>query len=241
MAQSGSLKALFPRPRGEGLEAVLVNTAGGITGGDRFRVDATAGTGTRLTLTSQAAERAYRAVPGAAGRMETRLQVDPGARLDWLPQETILYDGCNYDRRLDVDMAPDARLLLVEPLVFGRAAMGEVLSDARFTDRIEVRRADVPLYLDRIVLDGDIAARLARPFTANGAGAMATLLFAAPEAEAQLAPLRALLPETGGASLLGPDLLVARILATDSFELRRSLVPALTRLTGHDLPRPWMM
>ncbi|MEY8837825.1 urease accessory protein UreD, partial [Cribrihabitans sp. XS_ASV171] len=149
--------------------------------------------------------------------------------------------GCNLRRRLTVELADSATLLLCEPLVFGRAAMGETLRDATFDDRITVTRGGRPLFLDAMQVSGDIAAHLARPFTANGAGAFATLLLVRADAEGQLAPLRAMLPETGGASLLAPDILILRLLAGDGFELRRSLVPILRRLLKSDLPRPWMI
>ncbi|MFC3616197.1 urease accessory protein UreD [Lutimaribacter marinistellae] len=232
---------MFPRRDTDALQAVTVNTAGGITAGDRFTLDSRAEQGAALTLTTQAAERAYRATGTEAGRLDTQLSAGPNARLTWLPQETILFEGCNLRRRLHVDLAETAQLLLCEPLVFGRAAMGESLRAARFDDRITVTRAGAPLFLDAMRLDGDIAAHLARPFTGAGAGALATLLLVRPDAEGQLAPIRAMLPDTGGASLLAPDVLLLRLLAYDGFDLRRSLVPVLRRLLDSDLPRPWMI
>lgn len=237
--QSGSLKTLFPRPRGQALDAVLLNTAGGITGGDRFEIAATAGPDTQLTLTTQAAERAYKAQPGETGRMRTRLTVQDGARLDWLPQETILFDGARLDRRLSADLAGDARFLMVEPVIFGRHAMGETLTSGQFTDRIDIRRDGDLIFADRTALSGDIAAHLARPAIAGGAGAMAAVLLAAPEAETRLNAARATLPETGGVSLIRDDLLFARLLAPDGFTLRKSLLPLIAALTDTPLPRTW--
>lgn len=239
--QSGSMKLLFPRGADDELQAVLLNTAGGITGGDRFEIGARALPDSRLTLSTQAAERAYRARPGEVARLSTRLVVDAGARANWLPQETILYDGCALDRRLTAELAADATLLLAEPLVFGRAAMGEVLATGLFRDRIEIRRDGVPVFLDAFRLEGAISAHLARPHVAAGMGAMATLVLAAPAAAGHLDALRALMPATGGASLLADDLLVCRLLAPDSHLLRQSLVPALERLTGTALPKVWMI
>lgn len=240
LRQSGAYKALFPRPRDRALDATLVNTAGGLTGGDRFSATVEAGADSHLRVTTQAAERAYRAQPGEIGHVRNQGIVGAGARLDWLPQETILYDGSALRRELSVDLAPDARLLLVEPLVFGRVAMGEVLGQVFFRDRITVTRGGVPLYLDAVRFTGDVAAHLARPAVANGAGAMASLIYVAPDAEAHLAPLRALMPPTGGVSLLRPGLLVLRLLGADAYALRQVLVPALTRLTDDALPRSWM-
>ncbi len=241
LRQSGSLKVLFPRATGPALQAVLVNTAGGVTGGDRFRLNAVAGPGTELTLTTQACERAYRAQGAETGELHNHLAAGPGARINWLPQETLLFQGSALRRTLRVDLAGDARLLMAEPLVFGRAAMGERLTRARFHDRIEIRRDGALLYLDSLRLDGDVAAQMDRPALGAGAGAMATLIFAAPEAEAHLAPQRAMLPATAGASLVRDGVLAVRALAPDSFALRQVLIPILARLSGATLPRPWMI
>ena len=223
---------------------MLVNTAGGITGGDRFEIAAQVGAGARLILTSQTAERAYAAQPGEVGRLVTRLDVGPGGRLDWIPQETILFDTSALSRRLTVTLAPGATALVAEPLIFGRTAMGEEVRKGQFHDRIEIRRDGRPLYRDAMRLDGDIAARLDRPHAGGGARALASLVYVAPDAEAQLAAVRRALPGTGGASLIGDDVLALRLLAGDGFELRRSLIPILTRLmstSGGDLPKPWMI
>lgn len=240
LRQSGAAKALFPRGRPH-LEAILINSAGGITGGDRFRVEARAGSGSRLTLTTQAAERAYKAQPGEVGAVSTRLTVEAGARLDWLPQELILFQGAALERRLHVDLKGDARLLMVEPLIFGRRAMGEVVTRAVFRDRIGIDRDGRPLYRDGLRLEGDLARGLSKAATGCGAGAAASLVYVGPDAGAHLDPVRAALPDTGGASLLAPDVLVLRVLAEDGFHLRRALLPVLDRLSGDTLPTSWRL
>ena len=237
---SGSTKLLFPRAEAA-LQAVLLNTSGGVTGGDQFALEAEALPEAHLVLTTQAAERIYRALPGQPGVVDTRLRLGAGARLDWLPQETIFFDGAALDRALSVDMAGDARLLLCEPLIFGRHAMGERVRDLRYTDRIDIRRDGRLIWADRLALSGDAAARLAHPAVADGAEAMATVVLAAPGAATQVEALRGILPERAGVSALTPELVVIRMLAIDGFELRRHLCPILRRLSGADLPRPWMI
>lgn len=241
LRQSGAMKLILPRVFRPDLEAVIVNTAGGVTGGDRLQLDAAAGPGACLTLSTQAAERIYRAQPGEVGRVETRLTAAEGARMNWLPQETILFDHAALDRRLGVDLAANASLLMVETLVFGRAAMGEVLRAAHLRDRVRINRDGAPIYLDGIALDGDVQARLARPAIADGAGAVATLVFVSGQAEALLVPLRALLPAAAGATLLPGGVLVARLLAADSFDLRRAVIPALMLLNDGHLPLNWRL
>ena len=240
LRQSGALKALFPRPDSTALQAIMINTAGGLTGGDKFTLTASAGENTHLSLTTQAAERVYQAQPEQVATVNNRLFVSAGARLDWLPQETILFEASALKRRMHVELDGGASLLLVEPLVFGRAAMGEILANAHFSDQIDIRRQGQPVFLDAMTLRGDVTGHLAAPQIAANAGAMALIVYIDTDSEAKLVPLRALLPETAGASLIAPDLLVARILAIDSFELRQSLVPALRLLSNDALPRSWM-
>lgn len=232
---------MFPQTHRKDAEVILVNTAGGITGGDRFVLDITVQDGAKLTLTTQAAERAYRAQVGEVGDVRTQLTVRDGGCLHWLPQELILYDCCALHRRLEIALAPRARLLMVEPVVFGRAAMPEKLNDILFQDRIKIMRDGKPLYIDGMNLHGDATAHLARPAIANGAGAMASVVMVAPDAEAHLPALHSLLPDTAGASMLSDGVLVIRHLAKDSFELRRTLVPALEHLSNNTLPTSWRL
>ncbi|SDY12237.1 urease accessory protein UreD [Citreimonas salinaria] len=242
LSMSGCAKLLFPRPAGPALDAVLLNASGGVTGGDRLALEVRAGPGAAARMTTQAAERVYRApVSDAPGRVETALTVEAGAVLHWLPQETILFDGAALDRRLRIDMGGDARLIACEVLVFGRAAMGEVLRALRLRDRIDLRREGRLVFADRLRLEGDAAAALARAGVAGGAGAMASVLWAAPEAGARVDALRAALPATAGASALDSDLVFLRLLGRDGYALRKSLIPLLERLTETDLPRPWML
>lgn len=239
LRSSGCLRALFPRSAAT-VEAIVINTSGGLTGGDALEITGRAGAGSHLTLTTQAAERVYRASSDVA-RVETRLSVEAGARLHWLPQELIVFEGGRLNRRLRADLSADAELLLVEPVVLGRTAMGERLRDIRFRDRIEIWRDGTPLYIDALDLAGDAEAQMARAATGGGAGAMVSLVYVSPDAEAHLAPLRALMPATGGVSLLRPDMLVLRLLAPDSMELRRSLLPVLDRLSRDTLPISWRL
>lgn len=239
--QSGSAKALFPRTGARELTAVLLNTAGGVTGGDRFAYGAEAGAQSALTLTTQAAERAYRAQPGETGTVAITLGAGPGATVHWLPQETILFDAAALNRRLDVDLSEDAALLAVEPIIFGRSAMGETLANLHFTDHWRVRREGKLIYADSLRICGNAVDILHRSGVLNGAGAMASILYAAPDAESHLKPLRALLPRGAGASLIRPGVLAARLTAANGFALRRDLIPALEMLCSGPMPTVWKM
>lgn len=241
LRQSGCMKCILPRVFRPEAEAVLVNTSGGVTGGDRLSVRAQLGPDTALALTTQAAERIYRTHDGSTGRIDTRVEVGARARLDWLPQETILFDHARLSRRLHIDLAPDATLLVCETLVFGRAAMGERVQALHLEDRITVERGGVPLYRDGIRISGNAQAQMARPATGAGAGAVASLVFVSPLADTLITPLRALLPATASASLRGDGVLCLRALAPDSLALRRFMIPVLELLSGRPLPAVWRL
>src|SRR5262245_31378697 len=173
--ESGSLRVRFPSPEDEGLSAVFVNTAGGVAGGDRFDIAISAREGARLTLTTAAAEKVYRA-PDAPAQLDVSLKAADAAHLVWLPQETILFDAAKIFRRIDIDLAESASLLLCEIVVFGRAAMGERMQRGKFVDRWRLRRGGKLVFAETVRLDGDIGAKLARPAVAKGGAAVASAL-----------------------------------------------------------------
>ncbi len=238
LRQEGCLKARFPRPDDPAwLQVVTLNTSGGVAGGDVLDAAFAVGTDARATIASQAAERFYRALPdSAASSVTTRIAVAACGAVEWLPQDTILFDRSAVRRRLRVELAADAWFLGVESLVFGRAAMGEVVDRASLRDVFEVHRAGRLLLRDAIRLEGEVAATLRRPAIAAGARAMATLVHVAPDAEAMLDPLRGL----GIGASAWDGMLIARILAPDSATLRAAVVDALRVLRGgRALPRVW--
>ena len=192
LRQAGCLKARFPRALVPGwIDVVTLNTSGGIAGGDRLDSAFDVQAGARASIASQAAERFYRTLPGArASQVCTRIAVAACASAEWLPQETILFDHCALDRRLEVDLAGDAWFLGVESLVFGRAAMGEEVENARLRDLIRVRRGGRLLWHDAVRLDGEVTAILRRKAVAASARAVATIVHVAPNAEAMLDPVR---------------------------------------------------
>src|SRR3979490_2481196 len=173
--ESGSLRVRFPSPEADGLSGVFVNTAGGIAGGDRFDIDIVAGEASRLTLTTAAAEKVYRAA-GPAAQLNIALKAEARSHLAWLPQETILFDRARILRRIDIDLAEDASLLLCEIVVLGRSAMGEKMLHGEFVDRWRLRRAGKLVFAETIRLDGDIGAKLAQPAIAKGGVAIGTAL-----------------------------------------------------------------
>lgn len=235
--QQGCLKARLPRVPGAP-EIVALNISGGIAGGDALETSLELGPAAQGVFTTQAAERLYRAIDAPA-RIATRLLVGEGARLAYLPQETILFDGFSLDRRLEIDLSPGAEILGVESLVFGRLAMGEVLTQGRLRDRISLRRGQRLVWQDMTRLEGDIFGRLDRPGIANGARAVASLFAAGADVEAKLPALRAALEGVTAGASLRDGVLLARILAADAAALRRAVIAALDVFGRGALPRVW--
>lgn len=241
LRQSGAARIMCPRNHADAaFEAVLLNTAGGLAGGDRLDWEAAAGPGARLRVTTQAAERIYRSNGGDA-LVETRLRADSGAMLEWLPQETILFDGGRLARALTIDLADDAGLLAVEAIVLGRRAHGERVGSGSLRDRWRVRSGGRLIYADNVRIDGGIAALTDRPATLGGMQAFATLLLAGPR-RMPIADLRAMLPAAdgleAGASALA-HVTVVRMVAAHGDILRPALAQLLCSLRGAALPRVW--
>jgi urease accessory protein len=220
------------------LEAVMINTSGGLTGGDRMDWRARAQAGARLALSTQACEKVYRARDGRA-EIEVSLNAGPGARIDWLPQETILFDGGALARTLSADLAQGARLLAVEAVILGRTAMGETVRAGELRDRWRIRREGRLVFADDLSFGGDMAALTALGPVLGGAAAFASLLLVAEDAQRFLDPLRAVLGGTGGASAFDGKLF-CRVVAKDGLALRRILMPAIAILRdGEPCPRVW--
>jgi urease accessory protein len=220
-------------------EATTINSSGGVAGGDSLRSTIGVGNGARATISGQAAERYYRALPdGPPSMVRTSIVVGPGAAAEWLPQETILFDRCALDRRLTIDVAPGASFLGVEMLIFGRAAMGERVVTARLRDLIEVRRGGDLLLHDAIRMDGEVDRLLERTAVAGGARAVAIVVHVAPDAERRLDAVRA--AANCGASAWN-RMLIARIVAPDGATSRREVMAVLSVLRdGRPLPRVWL-
>jgi urease accessory protein len=245
LRQAGCLKARFPRRAVSGwMDLVMLNTGGGVAGGDRLDLSFRVGQGGQATIAAQAAERFYRALEtDAPSRVRTHLTVAAGGALEWLPQETILFDRSALDRRLEVELAEDARFLGVETVVFGRAAMGELVRQGWLRDLIRVRRGGDLLLHDAIRIDGAVDEMLRGPAIGNGGNTVATVVCIAPDVEAKLTVLRSAFtdqaPEVGASVWNG--MLVARILGADSAAVRRTVVAALAVLReDRPLPRVWL-
>ena len=238
--EDGSLRIRFPNGDGRDLEAVVINTAGGVAGGDRFAFDLAVEDGGCLTLTTAAAEKTYRS-HGPDSVIDVSLTVGNNATLRWLPQETILFDQARLSRKVDINLTGNGTLLLAEAVVFGRTAMGETVASGMFTDRWRVRRNGRLAFAETVKLDGAIASQLSQRAVAAGGAALATVLLS-PGDDTAVAAVRALeenfAGEVGASAWNGQA--VMRLCATDGARLRHDLMMILSALSDRALPRLWL-
>jgi urease accessory protein len=239
--EAGSLRVRFPNGNSKSaLDAVIVNTAGGMTGGDRFDVDIKVGAGARLTVTTAAAEKIYRSL-GPDTDIGVKLDVGPGGALAWLPQETIVFDQARLRRSIDIELARDAKLMLAEAAVLGRSAMGEAVIQGHLFDRWRLRIGGALIFAETLRLDGDIAQRLAQRAVAGSGVAVASVI-KYPGDDTDAAAIRAAQERFAGEVGVSAwnRLVVVRLVASDGAALRRDLVTVLTALDTAPLPRLWL-
>lgn len=239
--EEGSLRIRFPGPAAPALQAVIVNTAGGTAGGDRYEIACHAGAGADLTVSTAAAEKVYRST-GADAEVAIKLTVETGGALTWLPQETIFFHDARLSRSIDVTLAEDAAVLMTEAVVFGRSAMGEIVQTGSFVDRWRVQRAGKLIFAETVRLDGKVAQRLGEPAVTGGSIALATVLIV-PGSEAHVEAIRAQAGEFRGevGASAWNGLALARLCAPDGAALRHDLVAVLGALGRPTLPRLWSM
>jgi urease accessory protein len=192
--ETGGLRWRFPCSSSP-CEAAIVNTGGGVAGGDSYSVSLTLREGAEVEATTPSAERIYRS-DGPAASIATRLTLKPGGRLFWLPQETLMFEGARLERRLEVDTPGEASFIVAETLVFGRLAMGESRIDATLRDSWRVRRDGRLVFADETRLE-HAGATLERKAVGAGARALSTIVASAPDIEARLPDLRAALDAAG--------------------------------------------
>ena len=241
LEERGGYRVRFPTPERSGVEAVVINIGGGVVGGDHVRLEIQV-SGGDLTVATQAAERMYRSL-GPSAEIDVALDVGPGARLDWLPQETILFSGARLRRRFNVSLAATSRLLMVESLVFGRTASGEVLGDGLLQDQWRVRRDGRLVFAEAMRLECNLTQLLARNAIGSGATAAAVLLLVGPDAEDFRDPVRASLAgarcDCGVSAWNG--MLTVRMLGRVASDLRAEVAVVTQLLACRALPRVWSL
>lgn len=240
LRQAGSAKAMLPRHAGDVAEVVFLNTSGGLTGGDRLEYRLNAGAGARVLATTQTAERCYCSAGGAA-EVSVAMTVGAGGRIDWMPQETIVFEGAAMVRRTEMDLASGAEGLLAESIVLGRLAMGETLARVDLRDHRVIRRQGRPVWAETLALDDAVLVARAQAALLGHARAVAVVALVAQGAEDAVAVVRGLLGIDGcvGAVSGWDGKCVVRLMAADGWPLRRQMGKILQALSGRALPRVW--
>ena len=239
LGEGGGYRIKFPFPD-KSLEAVIVNTGGGLLGGDELNIDVSADAGAHLDITTQSAEKIYRTLEQPS-RIDVKLTVAEGAALHWMPQESILFSGARLSREIHADVAANAELLIAESMTFGRIASGEIMHAGAVKDRWRIKRDGRLVFADDFALSGALAESLDRPAIAGGARASATLLLVAPDAESRLDAVRENITLQGvesGASAWN-NMLVVRLLSKDPALLRKVMITTLEGLRKSPVPRFW--
>jgi urease accessory protein len=246
--QSPPLRVLFPLPEAdEPPLAAIVTTSGGLVAGDRIDVSVRLGSNTAAHVTASAAEKIYRSL-GPTTEIHQSLTVAAAAALEFLPPETILFDGARLRRRTVVDLASIAGFLGGDIVIFGRRARGECFTHGFLHEVWEVQREGRLVWGDALHLDGDIPAIIGDPACFDGASGFATLILAPNDQDPQqfVALARAVQAVTAtrdlraGATVVG-GVLVARWLAKDAMLLRRAYADLACHLRAEAMGLPRRM
>jgi urease accessory protein len=245
--QKSPVRILFPGTTGSKLEeAVLVNTSGGVAGGDRLETSVTAIEDASIAITTQAAEKVYRALKESA-HIVTTLKTCNAARLAWLPQETIVFNRARLSRETRIEITSGTELLALEWLVLGRAAHRETLSAAAITDRWHIVKDGGLVWADSFRITDDVLPNLGRRALLSDCTALATLVYFGPEPEARLELMRDMTSSLGcyRAATFVRGLLVARFAARSSYDLRSALRNVLQQFSDQracgpfQVPKMW--
>jgi urease accessory protein len=239
--QKSPIRVLFPRTAGTQVqEAVLVNTSGGIAGGDRLESRVAAMDNASIAVTTQAAEKVYRAINESAHIMTT-LRACDAAKLAWLPQETIVFNRARVCRRTQIDVSSGSELLALEWLALGRTAHGEKISAGEIIDSWRVRKDGRLVWADSFRATDEVFSHLSRKALLSDCAALATLLYFGPDLEKRLQFIRDLASslECQCAATLVAGLMVVRFAARASCDLRSALRNLLEQLGNQLAPGPF--
>ena len=219
----------------------MLNTSGGITGGDRLNVKIQVGNGA-VVATSQTAERLYRSITEPA-KIEITLRSYNAATLHWLPQETIIFDGAELDRTVCLDMSADSKCLLAETIVMGREAMGEDIRVCHFTDNWRLYREGQLFHAESLRLTDRVAEIMAVPAGGNGARLLSTILYAGFDAEQKAGLLTSVVETCSSKCAMScwNDRLVIRLMSLHPRFARADIKELLCALSGQPLPRVWQV
>ncbi len=235
--EEGPLRLRCPNSSAAALEAVIINTAGGIAGGDSLRIDLSIAENAHLTVTTAAAEKIYRSLDRDAA-IDIKVKVQSGGTLVWLPQETILFDQACLKRTIHIDLARYAPLVFAEAVVFGRSGHGEQLAQGRLIDSWRLHCEGRLLHAEAVRFDDAIAEKLAqRAVTAGNIAVATVLIYPGNEKLAEVLRAQEFFGEVGVSAWKG--IAIVRLCAPEGVALKRDLLTVIGSLPYVSLPRIW--
>ena len=240
MYQSGSAKLMLPNTYSDMMEAVILNTSGGMTDGDIFNIDVQADD-CALTMTTQTAERIYRSGGSRPSKVEINLSVSDKADLHWLPQETIIYNNSKFDRTLTINLSSCSNCLVAETIVLGREAMGENICDCQLIDNWRVFRAGNLFHAESLRLSNEVNKIITAPAGGNGARLLSTILYVGHNLEQAANRVAGLIQQSLSNCALScwDDRLVIRLVSAHSAPARKEIERLLLAIRQQPLPRVW--
>ena len=240
MYQSGSAKLMLPNTYSDMMEAVILNTSGGMTDGDNLNIDVKA-KDCALAMTTQTAERVYRSGGTTPAKVNINLSVSDTADLHWLPQETIVFDGSKFDRTLTINLSSCSNCLVAETIVLGREAMGENICDCKLIDNWRVFRDGNLFHAESMRLSNEVNKIIAAPAGGNGARLLSTILYVGHNIEQVADRSAGLIKQISSNCALScwDDRLVIRLMSAHSASARKDIERLLLAIRQQPLPRVW--
>jgi len=232
---SAPVRILTPSVQGGIPEAVLANTSGGIAGGDTSHIDILVAQNAQALVTGQAAEKIYRSIDMPAS-IRTVIKIEDGSTLEYLPQESILFDGAKLNRAVNISLGARSCLLLSEMFVLGRWAMNEDFTRGIFLDRWSIDVAGQPIWREGLRVEGGLSSLSSSLGFAN-ARALATIFYAGANAAEVLGLARDVIGPMGGATIVR-GMLVVRMLGNEAGMLKQQLSEIISIIRAAALGRP---
>src|SRR5215468_2598241 len=221
-------------------EVVIINSSGGVVGGDRLEIEVVALNRASVSVTTQAAEKIYRALDRPA-RISTKLKASESARLAWLPQETIVFNGARIARQTEIDLCSGAEIIALEWLVLGRIESGEEVLGGYVLDSWRIRLDGRLVWADGFLVADEMFAHLHRRALLSRWKAIGTLIYFGPCLDVRLGILREIAASLDcrcAATIVGA-IIVVRVAAEASVDLKQGLRSLLDRFSLELEPGPF--
>ena len=236
--QSGSLKVLIPKAKSTYAEAVLINTGGGIVGGDYLSVEVNAFNETKTWVTTQASEKVYRS-DGELSHLKSRINIGNNSTLFWCPKETILFNNSKFKRNLEFNIKTSSKLFIVENVVFGRLASGELDADCFFFDQWRIKRDEKLIFAENFLFENKKS--MYRKTNLGDYRSLLNIVYVSKDSNNYLNKMRNIISAGNifGEASCWNDFIYLRALANNTVEFKKTIEEILILLVGDksNIPR----